>query len=84
MNKTISISLFENKDMAKRLEPINLPQLKFGNFHVGKIGTQYYVYNEKFHRNLKAKDFDKAKAEAIDEIKKHCISNGLPFPNFNS
>lgn len=84
MNKTIRISLFENKDMAKRLEPINLPQLKFGNFHVGKIGTQYYVYNEKFHRNLKAKDFDKAKAEAIDEIKKHCISNGLPFPNFNS
>ena len=84
MNKTISISLFENKDMAKRLEPINLPQLKFGNFHVGKIGTQYYVYNEKFHRNLKAKDFDKAKAEAIDEIKKYCISNGLPFPNFNS
>lgn len=84
MNKTIRISLFENKDMAKRLEPVNLPQLKFGNFHVGKIGTQYYVYNEKFHRNLKAKDFDKAKAEAIDEIKKHCISNGLPFPNFNS
>ena len=42
------------------------------------------MYNEKFHKNLKAKDFDKAKAEAIDEIKKHCISNGLPFPNFNS
>ncbi len=20
----------------------------------------------------------------FDEIKKHCISNGLPFPNFNS
>ena len=84
MNKTIRISLFENKDMARKIEPVNLPQLKFGNFHVGKIGTQYYVYNEKFHRNLKSKDFDKAKTEAIDEIKKHCISNGLPFPNFNS
>ena len=84
MSKTIRLSLFENKDMAKRLEPVNLPQLKFGNFHIGKIGTQYYVYNEKFHRNLKAKDFDKAKAEAIDEIKKHCTSNGLHFPNFNS
>ena len=84
MSNTFVLSLFQTKDMARKLEPVNLPQLKFGNFHVGKIGTQYYVYNENFHRNLKAKDFDKAKSEAIDEIKKHCTANGLPFPNFNS
>ena len=58
MSNTFALSLFQTKDMARKIEPVNLPQLKFGNFHVGKIGTQYYVYNEKFHRNLKAKDFD--------------------------
>ena len=84
MNKTIRISLFENKDMAKKLEPVNLPQLKFGNFHIGKISTQFYVYNENFHKNLKAKDLDKAKSEAIQAITEHCISNNLPLPNFNS
>ena len=84
MDNSFALSLFQTKDMARKIEPVNLPQLKFGNFHIGKISTQFYVYNENFHRNLKAKDLDKAKSEAIQAITEHCISNNLPLPNFNS
>ena len=59
--------------------PINFPGAPFLMGAIFTIVSAIFAY-----KNLKAKDFDKAKAEAIDEIKKHCTSNGLPFPNFNS
>lgn len=51
-----------------------------GDFSMGKIGTKYFVYKDKWIKYLEETDFHKAIDEAYREVCKYCRSIKLPSP----
>lgn len=69
--------------MAKSL---NVGQFTIGDYHMGRIGAEWMVWNDKFHKvfrlpeGKKPDDFDAAKKKAHSEISKYCKENNLVPP----
>ncbi len=76
------ISLFQTNDLAKIF---NVGQFKIGEYHMGKIGTDWMVWSNKFHSTFnlgpgKNDNFDLAKKKAYDIIKSYCIEKKIAPP----
>ena len=73
-NPSNVLSLLKIQDMAIS-DPVRL-----GDYALGYLQTTFYVWNEKFHKNLKAKKFDQAKSEMMKVVEEECKRKNLPVP----
>ena len=61
-------------------------QFRIGDFHMGKIGTKYFVYRGQWIKYLSVSDsvkgigFDNVANEAYREVSEYCKSLNLPAP----
>ena len=57
-NNLYNVSLSKiGRDMAKKNSPINNQPFSIGDFHIGYLGSKYFVWSKNFYRDLKQLEF---------------------------
>lgn len=74
-NPSNIISLLKISEEMVKNDPIRI-----AGYAMGKMSTTYFVWNKKFHKELKASNMDKAKKEMLKVVQEDCKSKNLPIP----